>query len=171
VLAGCYNRNRFKKIFTLDEVFTMKLFIYAAAVAAFSASAQAKTCELSLDSTDSMQYSTKELVVEKDCTEVKITLKHVGKLPKSAMGHNIVITAEKDVQSVVTDSLKAGLAKDYLPPEGDARIIAASKMIGGGETTSTSFKVSALKAGETYKFFCTFPGHSGIMKGDLTVKK
>jgi azurin len=149
----------------------MKLFISAAALLLFSATAQAKTCDLTIDSNDAMQFSTKELVVEKDCKDVKITLKHTGKLPKSAMGHNIVITSDKDMQAVVTDSLKAGLAKEYLPPEGDARVIAASKLIGGGETTTASFKVSALKAGEAYKFFCTFPGHSGIMNGVLTVKK
>ena len=149
----------------------MKLFISAAALVLFSASAQAKTCDLSIDGTDAMQFSTKELTVEKDCTEVKITLKHVGKLPKSAMGHNIVITSEKDMQPVVTDAMKAGLAKDYLPAAGDVRVIAASKLIGGGETTTASFKVSALKAGENYKFFCTFPGHSGIMNGSVTVKK
>ncbi len=149
----------------------MKLFISAAALVLFSASAQAKTCDLSIEGTDAMQFNTKELTVEKDCTEVKITLKHVGKLPKSAMGHNIVITSEKDMQPVVTDALKAGLSKEYLPAAGDARVIAASKLIGGGESTTTSFKVSALKAGENYKFFCTFPGHSGIMSGSLVVKK
>ena len=149
----------------------MKLFISAAALVLFSASAQAKTCDLSIEGTDAMQFSTKELTVEKDCTEVKITLKHVGKLPKSAMGHNIVITSEKDMQPVVTDALKAGLQNEYLPAAGDARVIAASKLIGGGETTTASFKVSALKGGETYKFFCTFPGHSGIMNGSLVVKK
>jgi azurin len=149
----------------------MKLFISAAALVLFSESAQAKTCDLSINGTDAMQFSTKELTVEKDCTEVKITLKHVGKLPKSAMGHNIVITSEKDMQSVVTDALKAGLAKEYLPAAGDPRVIAASKLIGGGETATASFKVSALKAGENYAFFCTFPGHSGIMKGSLIVKK
>lgn len=149
----------------------MKLFISAAALVLFSATAQAKTCDLSIDSTDAMQFSTKELTVEKDCTEVKITLKHVGKLPKSAMGHNIVITSEKDMQPVIADAMKAGLAKEYLPAAGDSRVIAASKLIGGGETTTASFKVSALKAGENYKFFCTFPGHSGIMVGSLVVKK
>jgi azurin len=149
----------------------MKLFISAAALVLFSASAQAKTCDLSIESTDAMQYTSKELTVEKDCTEVKITLKHAGKLPKSAMGHNIVIASEKDMQPVIADALKAGLAKEYLPAAGDSRVIAASKLIGGGESTTASFKVSALKAGENYKFFCTFPGHSGIMSGSLVVKK
>ena len=132
----------------------------------FAVSAQAKNCELSVESTDAMQYTVKELTVEKDCTEVKITLKHTGKLPKAAMGHNIVIATDKDMPGILADAAKAGVAKEFLP-EGDKRIVAASKLIGGGETTSLSFARTAIKAGENYKFFCTFPGHSGLMQGNL----
>lgn len=139
---------------------------FAACLAIFAQAASAKTCELTVEGNDAMQFNTKELTVEKDCTEVKVTLKHVGKLPKSAMGHNWVLTTEKDMAGVVGDAAKAGVAKDYLP-EGDKRIIAATKLVGGGESTSATFKKDALKAGEAYKFFCTFPGHSGLMQGSL----
>jgi azurin len=44
-------------------------------------------------------------------------------------------------------------------------VIANTKVIGGGQTTSVKFATSALKAGESYTFFCSFPGHSAIMKG------
>ena len=37
--------------------------------------------------------------------------------------------------------------------------------VGGGQTTSVTFPTSALKKGESYTFFCSFPGHSSIMKG------
>lgn len=134
-----------------------------------AAEAAAKTCEVSIDSTDAMQFSTKELSVGKDCTEVKLTLKHVGKLPKSAMGHNWVLTAEKDMAAVVAAGMSAGLASEYLP-KGDAKVIAATALIGGGETTSVTFKTAALKAGEAYKFFCTFPGHSALMNGSFSIK-
>lgn len=33
-----------------------------------------------------------------------------------------------------------------------------------------TFKVSALKAGEAYEFFCLFPNHAALMKGTLTLK-
>ena len=44
-------------------------------------------------------------------------------------------------------------------------MIAHTKVIGGGQTTSVKFPTSALKKGEAYTFFCSFPGHSAIMKG------
>lgn len=129
-------------------------------------SAQAKTCELGIEGNDAMQFNLKELTIEKDCKEVKITLKHTGKLPKAAMGHNVVITSDKDMPAVLTEAAKAGVAKDFLP-EGDKRIVAATKLVGGGETTTVTFARDTLKAGETYKFFCSFPGHSGLMQGSI----
>ena len=38
-------------------------------------------------------------------------------------------------------------------------MIAHTKVIGGGQTTSVKFPTSALKKGEAYTFFCSFPGH------------
>ncbi len=58
----------------------------------------------------------------------------------------------------------AGFANDHIK-KGDARVIAHTKMIGGGQTTSVKFPTSALKKGEAYSFFCTFPGHFALMKG------
>jgi len=141
----------------------------AATFCLFAQGASAKTCELSIEGNDAMQYNTKELTVAKDCTDVKVTLKHVGKLPKAAMGHNFTLTAEKDMQAVITAGMQAGLPADYLPKD-DARIIASTKVVGGGETATTSFKMAQLKPGETYKYFCTFPGHSAVMNGTLVIK-
>ena len=50
---------------------------------------------------------------------------------------------------------------------GDARVLAHSKVIGGGETTKFDIDASKLKAGTDYAFFCSFPGHSALMKGSL----
>ena len=44
-----------------------------------------------------------------------------------------------------------------------------AEMIGGGESTSVTFDVSKLAAGEDYSFFCSFPGHYSLMKGSLTL--
>jgi azurin len=130
--------------------------------------ASAKTCDLSIEGSDAMQYNVKELTVAKDCTDVKLTLKHSGKLPKAAMGHDWVLAAASDMQGIVADAMKAGLANNYLP-QGDKRIIAFTQLVGGGETASTTFKVSDLKPGTEYKYFCTFPGHAGVMNGVLKV--
>jgi azurin len=37
--------------------------------------------------------------------------------------------------------------------------------VGGGQSDTIKFATSALKQGEAYSFFCSFPGHSAIMKG------
>ena len=49
-------------------------------------------------------------------------------------------------------------------------LIAHTKIVGGGESTTATFPGSALKAGGDYAFFCSFPGHWAIMKGKLVVR-
>jgi azurin len=44
-------------------------------------------------------------------------------------------------------------------------VIAFTKIVGGGQTTSVKFPASKLKKGEAYSFFCSFPGHYSIMRG------
>ena len=100
----------------------------------------------------------------KGCTDFTVTLKHTGSSPKTAMGHNIVITAEGDVNGVNNDGVGAGPDNDYVKP-GDERVIAHTKLIGGGEEASVTFPVAKLAAGTNYKFFCSFPGHAGVMNG------
>ena len=154
-------------LFSLRSALTGGCLVVAGAF--FAQAASAKTCDVAIEGSDAMQYNLKEITVAKDCTEVKVTLKHSGKLPKSAMGHNWTLTTEKDMQAVVTAGMTAGLASDYLP-KGDAKVIASVKLVGGGESADTTFKTSALKAGETYKYFCTFPGHAAVMNGVFSVK-
>jgi azurin len=82
------------------------------------------------------------------------------------MGHNFVVGKHADITGISTDGMKAGAAAGYVKA-GDTRVIAASKVIGGGESTTVKIPVGKLKAGEQYDFICTFPGHSSIMKGTL----
>src|SRR5690606_9480536 len=103
------------------------------------------------------------------CKDFTVNLKHVGKFPKNAMGHNWVLTKTADVAAVNRDGASAGLAKHYVK-EGDARVLAFTKIIGGGETDAVKFSTSKLTAGEDYTFFCSFPGHAGLMKGKLNFK-
>jgi azurin len=131
---------------------------------AASSGAFAEVCKVDITGTDGMQYDKKEMSVAATCTEVEVTLKHSGKLPASAMGHNWVLSKTADMSAIAGDGMGAGLPSDYVK-KGDARVIAHTKVIGGGQSTSVKFPTSALKKGEAYSFFCTFPGHSSIMKG------
>ena len=123
-----------------------------------------KVCKLEITGTDAMQYDKKELSVAADCTQVEVTLHHSGKLPAQAMGHNWVLAKTADVAGVSSDGIAAGFANDHIK-KGDARVIAHTKIVGGGQTTTVTFPTSKLKAGESYTYFCSFPGHSSIMKG------
>ncbi|OAM31059.1 azurin [Eikenella longinqua] len=137
-----------------------------ASEAASAPAAAAEGCSQLVETGDSMQYNTAEISVPKGCTDFTVTLKHTGSMPKASMGHNIVITAEGDVNGVNNDGIGAGPDNDYVKP-GDTRVIAHTKLIGGGEETSVTFPVSKLAAGSSYKFFCTFPGHAGVMNGTV----
>lgn len=143
-----------------------RIAIAAALMSGFSAVCAAKTCEVAIESNDQMQFSKPEIAVAADCTEVSLTLKHTGKLPVATMGHNWVLTETAAFQPVAAASAAAGIANHYLP-KGDARIIASTKLLGGGETTTIKFPTSKLKKGGDYTYFCSFPGHWALMKGKL----
>ncbi len=146
----------------------MKHYFVAALLAVGSVAVHAADCAITVESNDAMQFDKKEIVAPKSCKTFNVQLKHVGKLPKAAMGHNWVLTKTADVQAVANDGIPAGLNAQYLKA-GDARVIAHTKVIGGGETDSVAVDMSKLKAGESYTFFCSFPGHSGIMKGTFKI--
>ena len=129
--------------------------------AAFAAD---KVCKLAIAGNDAMQFDKKELDVAADCTQVELTLTHTGKLPAAAMGHNWVLVKTADVTAVANAGMSAGLANNYLTPN-DPRVIASTKTIGGGESTTITFPTSKLSKGGDYTFMCTFPGHYVIMKG------
>jgi azurin len=126
--------------------------------------AQADPCHLEISGNDQMQYDKTELSAPATCKEITVTLHHTGKLPKEAMGHDWVLVNAADMAAVANAGLGAGLANDYVPP-GDKRVLAHTKVIGGGETTSVTFPTSILKKGGNYEYLCTFPGHNALMHG------
>lgn len=148
----------------------MTPFLLAGALALASSAASAATCDAEIEGNDAMQFNKTTIAVPASCKQFTVKLKHVGKLPKAAMGHNWVLVKAADLQGVATDGVAAGVDKGYLKP-GDARVIAATKLIGGGESDSVTFDVAKLKAGDSYAYLCSFPGHSSVMKGTVTLAK
>lgn len=126
-------------------------------------------CATEIEGNDAMQYNVGAIVVPASCSNFKITLKHTGTLAVNVMGHNVVISKDADVAGVAADGVTAGLAAGHLKA-GDTRVVAQTKLIGGGETTSVSFPVSMIKDGGPYTFFCSFPGHSALMRGSISVQ-
>lgn len=129
-----------------------------------SSAAYAGECDISIDATANMAFSSKEIDIKKTCKEVNLTLKNTGNMPKAAMGHNLVISKKADMQAVLADGNAAGLAKNFVK-ENDDRVIAYTAVLGGGESATIKFKTDKLNSKETFAFFCSFPGHAAIMNG------
>ncbi|HUN24962.1 MAG TPA: azurin [Steroidobacteraceae bacterium] len=126
--------------------------------------AAGRLCKLEISANDLMRYDRKELHAAADCTVIQVKLTHTGKLPASAMGHNWVLVESKDLEGVANAGAAAGFTENYLAP-GDPRIIAATRLIGGGQSTTVTFPASRLKLGRSYMYLCTAPGHNALMRG------
>lgn len=133
-----------------------------------SGEAAVSGCSVDMSGNDMMRYDVSSITIPSSCSEFTINLTHVGRLPEAAMGHNVVITSQADMAAVAADGISAGADAGYVKPNDD-RVIAATEMIGGGESTSVTFDVSKMQAGGSYRFFCSFPGHSALMNGTIQV--
>ena len=149
---------------------SIKTLAALALLGAAAAAQAAPNCTIKLKSNDAMQFDLKTATVSASCPKISIELAHTGKLPAQAMGHNVVVSSTADMAAVTAAAIKAGAAAGYVP-KGDTRVIEATSLIGGGQATKASFAGSKLKAGGSYSFFCSFPGHSALMKGSLVVTK
>lgn len=122
--------------------------------------------ELTIEAKDSMQYNAKKFTVTAG-QKVKLTLKHVGVMPKAAMGHNLVILKPGIEAAAFAALAAAAFQEEYFPAASANQTIAHTKLIGGGESTSIEFVAPA--AG-SYTFICTYPGHWGAMRGEMIVE-
>ena len=109
-----------------------------------------------------MQFSLKNISV-KAGSWVRINLVNKGLDP--AMIHNILIVNYNKRAEIATAAIEAGPELDYIPNSKD--VIAGSKQANPGETVTLEFKAPAKG---NYEFFCSYPGHSGKMRGYFFVK-
>ncbi|MCZ2101232.1 MAG: azurin [Chitinophagales bacterium] len=131
-----------------------------------AAVADANVTEVSISGDDQMKFDTDEITV-KAGQQVRLTLVHTGKLPKEGMGHNWILLKDGvDLDEFAGEAMKAK-DTDYVPASREGDIIAHTKVIGGGESTTIDF---AAPAPGTYQFLCSFPGHSGMMRGHFIVE-
>ena len=124
-------------------------------------------CATTIEGNDAMQYNADSITIPASCSQFTVNLKHVGKLAVNVMGHNFVVAKEADMAGINADGM--AVAPEHLK-DGDARVVAHTKMIGGGESASVTFDVAKIKDGGPYKFFCSFPGHFALMQGSLQVQ-
>lgn len=147
----------------------MKHWIFALTASCLTLPAFAEEKKIELTGSDQLQYSTKTLEVAAGDTVV-LSLKHIGALPKVAMGHNFVLLkADTKIPEFAMAAAKAATT-DYIPADDESKkaILAHTKLLGGGESDTVTFTAPA-EAG-AYPYICSFPGHYGVMQGVLTVK-
>jgi len=135
-------------------------------LSAFSSVALAGT-KIEITANDQMQFNTKALEVTAG-EEVTLVFSNLGKLPKAAMGHNVVILKpDSDIMAFGAGAVAAA-ATEYVPASGPLadQIIAHTKLLGPGETDTITFTLAA----GVYKFLCSFPGHYALMQGTITAK-
>lgn len=124
--------------------------------------------KLEVTGNDTMQFNVKALEVT---TGQKVTLvfKNDGKLPKEAMGHNLVILQPGTPLADVATKAMTAKATDYIPADEETKkkIVIHTKLLGPGESDTITFTAGA--PGD-YPYLCTFPGHFGVMNGILKVK-
>ena len=121
-------------------------------------------CATTIEANDAMQYNADSITIPASCSQFTVNLKHVGTMAVEVMGHNLVVAKEADMAGINTDGI--AVKPEHLK-DGDARVIAHTKMIGGGESASVTFDVAKIKDGGPYEFFCSFPGHLALMKGSI----
>lgn len=123
------------------------------------------TIRITLNSNDKMQFDKSEINVFEGQTVI-LTLVHTGTMPVTAMGHNFVLLTKGTSISAFAKKALQAKDNDYIPTD-ESNVIAYTDLIGGGESSTITFK--APEKG-TYDFFCSFPGHYSIMKGKFNVK-
>jgi azurin len=143
--------------------------ISATALLLAAGAAYADPCKVTIESNDMMQFNLREMAVPTQCTEVEVSLKHSGQLSARVMGHDWVLARDSDMSAIINEGLAAGSKHGYLA-QNDKRIIAATRVIGGGESATVKFSTSALQTGVHYAFFCTSPGHATVMHGTFFLR-
>jgi azurin len=146
----------------------MTKYLFSLALLLLSNAAFAVNCTIEIEANDAMKFNQQNLTIDSSCKKVSLTLKHTGKLPSNVMGHNWVMTKSSAMMDIANAGMTAGLNNNYLPLD-DSRVLAATKVIGGGQSDTIEIDTSKLAKGGDYVFFCSFPGHWAIMKGKVTV--
>jgi azurin len=127
----------------------------------------AEVKKITVTGNDTMQFDLKSFEVKAGET-VELTFKNVGKIPKIAMGHNLVVL-KKGISAVAFGQKAMGAganATNALPESVKGDTIAFTKLLGPDESESITF--TAPEAGD-YEYVCTFPGHFALMRGVMKV--
>lgn len=145
----------------------MKIFFLLLLLITPSFIIHAEVKKITVTGNDTMQFDLKSFEVKAGDT-VELTFKNVGKIPKIAMGHNLVVL-KKGISAVAFGQKAMGAganATNALPDSVKGDTIASTKLLGPDEIETITF--TAPEAGD-YEYVCTFPGHFALMRGVMKV--
>ena len=146
----------------------MKYSYFTTLLILSSLSIFANSAKITISGNDTMQFDLKSFEV-KAGQKVELTFKNVGKIPKIAMGHNLVVL-KKGISAVAFGQKAMGAganATNALPESVKGDTIASTKLLGPDENETITF--TAPETGD-YEYVCTFPGHFALMRGIMKVK-
>ncbi len=152
----------------MHRTFSSCSLAFLAAILVFGPTLRADDeLKVQIHANDMMKYDVTAIAAAPG-QKVTVTLTNAGTLPKIAMAHNFVLLkAGADVSAFATAAM-THQETGYMPPEMADKVIAATKLVGPGESDAVTFTAPA--AG-VYDYICTFPGHAlAGMRGTLTVK-
>ncbi len=139
----------------------------SAPAAASAAPSAAAVLTVEVTANDTMKFSTARIEANVG-QEVKIILTNTGTLPKTVMGHNLVVLQKGSDLKAFSDAAVTAAATDYIPTSLASQVVVHTKLLGAKQSDEITFKLT--EAGE-YPFLCSFPGHfSTGMKGVIVVK-
>lgn len=125
-------------------------------------------CSEIMTGNHSMVYDKPEINIDASkCAEFTVVVRNIGYLPRNARGHNVVIAKDTDESGILADGVDLGAKSDFLKPN-DPRVIANTKLAGGGEEQRVTFKTNHFKQGNNYVYFCSFLGHHK-MRGKVNI--
>jgi azurin len=117
---------------------------------------------------DNMRFDVTEFTVEAG-QHVTIVFNNVGTMPKESMGHNLVVLQMGVDKMDFANAAQRHVRNEYIPPEREDEVIAATRLLGPGESDTITF-IAPDETGD-YDYICSFPGHTPAgMVGIMTVE-
>ncbi len=136
-----------------------------AAAPVHAQSVAARTVELQAN--DNMRF-TPARIDARPGERLRVVLKNVGTIPKTAMAHNFVLLRKGADPRAFADKSATARDANYIAPALQGEVLASTTLVGPGETAEVTFAAPD-KAGD-YIFICSYPGHFVVgMRGTLTV--
>lgn len=122
---------------------------------------------INLTGNDQMKFNQNRIIASPG-EQLRIEFRNVGRMPKDTMGHNWVLfdlIEDAQLNQLLMDAARN--RPNYLPSD-QSRILAKTSILGPGE--SESLLIHAPSTPGEYRYICTFPGHSVLMRGVLVVR-